>query len=156
MFPKTPVFHQRQQFGLSLFGLINLAQKLAFLYSMNTKDTDMEAPIKRETNKSLSFGDRLTKAMINVGHTKNASLAAEIGVSESTICRWKCGSAIKLKHIIKLKNALSVSLDWLICGEGDMAGEQPRLKYLITTKLSEKSALEVISFLNEHINSNKS
>jgi transcriptional regulator with XRE-family HTH domain len=98
-----------------------------------------------------SFAARLTYAMGMRGHGKAAGLAAKIGVSESAISRWKGGHPIKLEHAIALRNALSVSLDWLLCGEGSFeiaAGENAGSP---APPLSSTAAREVIDFLSHFI-----
>jgi transcriptional regulator with XRE-family HTH domain len=98
-----------------------------------------------------SFADRLAYAMNKRGYTKAAGLAAKIGVTESAISRWKKGHPITVEHAIALHSALSVSLDWLLCGEGPFEITTAGSSEISTPALSSNAAREVIDFLNHFI-----
>ncbi len=99
-----------------------------------------------------TFGGRLTHAMGVRGHTKAAGLAAKIGVTESAISRWKSGRPITLEHAIALRNALSVSLDWLLCGEGPFETAAAESIRSPAPALSSDAARQVIDFLQRFLN----
>lgn len=52
------------------------------------------------------------------GIYKQHALAHLLGVQESTITRWKNDKAISVDHAIAVCEALSISLDWFLCGIG--------------------------------------
>lgn len=60
------------------------------------------------------------------GVSKQFSLAADIGVDQSTVSRWGNGGTLSLKNAVKFCEALDISLDWLLLGRGDM--EQHKLR----------------------------
>lgn len=98
-----------------------------------------------------TFAGRLTYAMRVRGHTKAAGLAARIGVTESAISRWKNGHPITLEHAVALRNALFVSLDWLLCGEGPFEITAAGRPETPAPSLSSNAAREVIDFLRHFI-----
>ena len=65
-------------------------------------------------------GQRLEQALRirNIG--KMYVLAIEMGVSESTISRWKKGAPITTENLIKLCQILDISADWLLLDRGDI------------------------------------
>lgn len=63
-------------------------------------------------------GQRLVDAMHRQGIYKQHALAHLLGVQESTITRWKNNKAISVDHAIAVCEALSISLDWFLCGIG--------------------------------------
>jgi len=65
-------------------------------------------------------GQRLEEALRirNVG--KMYVLAIELGVSESTISRWKKGAPITTDNLIKLCRVLDISADWLLLARGNI------------------------------------
>lgn len=65
-----------------------------------------------------SRGQRLVEAMRLRGFHKQHALAHLLGVQESTITRWKHDKAITVDHAIAVCEALSISLDWFLCGVG--------------------------------------
>lgn len=65
-------------------------------------------------------GQRLEEALRirNIG--KMYVLAIEMGVSESTISRWKKGAPIATDNLIKLCQILDISADWLLLARGNI------------------------------------
>lgn len=98
-----------------------------------------------------TFAGRLTYAMSARGHSKAAGLAAAIGVTESAISRWRNGHPIALEHAIAVRNALSVSLDWLLCGEGPFEIRTVENSPTSRPSLSPDAAREVIAFLHHFV-----
>jgi transcriptional regulator with XRE-family HTH domain len=66
-------------------------------------------------------GDRITEAMSRRGLRYNCQLSYDIGVSESTLSRWRKGLPLSLRHAIALSCALQISLDYLLVGSDDAA-----------------------------------
>ena len=95
-----------------------------------------------------TFAGRLSYAMDVRGYRKAAGLAAQIGVTESAISRWKNGHPITLEHAIALRNALAVSLDWLLCGDGSLEIANAGNSEPPPPSLSPNAAREVIDFLS--------
>ena len=65
-------------------------------------------------------GRRLEEALRIRNIPKMYVLAIEVGVSESTISRWKKGAPIATENLIKLCQFLDVSADWLLLARGDI------------------------------------
>ena len=65
-------------------------------------------------------GERLRRALAARGVRKQMSLAAQLGVNESTISRWQRNQGLSVEHAARLCEALDISLDWLVLGRGDM------------------------------------
>ena len=65
-------------------------------------------------------GDRLVAAMHRQGIFKQHALAHQLGVNESTVTRWKNNEAISVEHAVAVCDALSITLDWFLCGLGPM------------------------------------
>lgn len=61
-------------------------------------------------------GARLTAAMQSRGYTLNCQICFELGVTESSLSRWRSGEAMSVPVAIRLAEILEVSLDWLIVG----------------------------------------
>jgi transcriptional regulator with XRE-family HTH domain len=66
------------------------------------------------------WGKRLQQALRRRRIRKLHALAAEIGVDQSAISRWRNGLPISLANAVVLCRALDISLDWLITGRGAM------------------------------------
>jgi transcriptional regulator with XRE-family HTH domain len=74
-------------------------------------------------------GERITRAMLQRGFRYNCQLCYDIGVSESTLSRWRSGRPLSLNHAILLSEGLGVTLDYLLTGaenavEGDTFGAE--------------------------------
>jgi len=61
-------------------------------------------------------GQRIGELMLGRGLRYNCQLCYDIGVSESTLSRWRSGRPFSLEHAIKLSLALGASLDYLLTG----------------------------------------
>ncbi len=48
------------------------------------------------------------------------AFAAQIGVDDSVVSRWKRGNRLTLQHAIRICEVLDISLDWLVLGRGTM------------------------------------
>ena len=66
------------------------------------------------------WGRRLQQAFRRRRIRKLHALAAEIGVDQSAISRWRKGQPISLANAVVLCHALDISLDWLVTGQGTM------------------------------------
>lgn len=67
-----------------------------------------------------SRAERLNVAIKARGVTKMMSLAADLGVDESAISRWRRGGTMTLQHAAMICKLLDVSMDWLVLGRGEM------------------------------------
>jgi transcriptional regulator with XRE-family HTH domain len=67
-----------------------------------------------------SRAERLNVAIKVRGVTKMMSLAADLGVDESAVSRWRRGGAMSLHHAAMICDLLDVSMDWLVLGRGEM------------------------------------
>jgi transcriptional regulator with XRE-family HTH domain len=61
-------------------------------------------------------GERITAAMKCRGLRYNCQLCYEIGVSESTLSRWRMGRPLSLRHAVALCYRLGITLDYLLTG----------------------------------------
>ncbi|MBZ7924354.1 helix-turn-helix domain-containing protein [Ensifer adhaerens] len=68
----------------------------------------------------LSTGDRLKVALEAKGVKKQMAFAAQIGVNDSVVSRWKRGQKLTLQNAVRICQALDISLDWLVLGRGTM------------------------------------
>ena len=95
------------------------------------------------------FARRLRHAMATRNRRKATALAAEIGVAESSVSRWRRGGPITIPHAIRLCEALSVSMDWLLRGEGDIDESRAR-PAADHCALSADAAREVAAYLQRY------
>lgn len=65
-------------------------------------------------------GQRLEEALRIRNIRKMYVLAIEMGVSESTISRWRKGAPIATENLIKLCQILDISADWLLLARGSI------------------------------------
>ena len=70
------------------------------------------------------------------GWYKQYAFAVAIGVSESTITRWREDGAMSLESAISVCRELDISLDWFVTGNGTM--EQHKLKPLEYSSTDER------------------
>lgn len=61
-------------------------------------------------------GDRIARAIEKHDLCKAMALAAELGVSEAAVSKWKHGHTMSLENACMLASKLDVSLDWLLLG----------------------------------------
>lgn len=61
-------------------------------------------------------GARLSAAMVASGLTYNCQLCYDLGVTESSLSRWRSGGPMSASMAVGLAQLLDVSLDWLITG----------------------------------------
>lgn len=61
-------------------------------------------------------GERIAAAMREHGMDYNCQLCYDIGVAESSLCRWRQGRPISLAHAAALSLKLGISLDYLLLG----------------------------------------
>lgn len=87
-------------------------------------------------------GERLSFALRLRRLPKMTSLAAELGVDESAISRWRRGGAMSLQSAGRLCEALDISLDWLMLGRGEVEGHK---QFSITVQ--EQELLELVRAL---------
>jgi transcriptional regulator with XRE-family HTH domain len=71
-------------------------------------------------NALKSLGDRIKEAAEEVGGLNN--LALKIDVPRRTLGNWLRGTRPRPEALSKIANATSVSLDWLVSGEGEKIG----------------------------------
>jgi transcriptional regulator with XRE-family HTH domain len=64
---------------------------------------------------------RLRTAMETKRRRKLFAFSHEIGVSPSTVTRWLQGQPISSDNLVRLAEALDISIDWLLMGKGDMS-----------------------------------
>jgi transcriptional regulator with XRE-family HTH domain len=69
-------------------------------------------------------GERLSFALRLRRVPKMTSLAADLGVDESAISRWRKGGAMSLQSARRLSEVLDISLDWLVLGRGEVEGHK--------------------------------
>ena len=78
------------------------------------------------------FGLRLSAARIAAGYPTRKSLAEYIGVDQNTYTPWERGRSYpSAKTLLDLRDALSVSLDWL------MAADERHLSVEVYRKLQD-------------------
>jgi len=69
-------------------------------------------------------GARLREAMAARGDLKMMAMAAEMGVSQAALSKWRQGHAMSVDHASRLCAMLGVSLDWLLTGRFAQGGER--------------------------------
>lgn len=72
-----------------------------------------------------TFGERLKIAFNNA---RNAEIARKLGISEPAIKKYMSGSLPGIDNLIQIKKLTGRSLDWLIQGEEQTAGEAGMLE----------------------------
>lgn len=70
------------------------------------------------TKDASAWATRLDEALRYRRIGKLQALAAELGVDESAISRWRRGPAISIANAVRLSRILDVSMDWLFTGRG--------------------------------------
>jgi len=69
-------------------------------------------------------GARLRQAMAARSDLKMMAMAAEMGVSQAALSKWRQGHAMSVDHASRLCAILGVSLDWLLTGRAGQDGER--------------------------------
>ena len=69
-------------------------------------------------------GERITQAMEARAILYNCQLCYDIGVSESTLSRWRAGRPLSLSHAVDLCASLGISLHFLLTGELDRSSPE--------------------------------
>ncbi|MEG3641274.1 helix-turn-helix domain-containing protein [Magnetococcus sp. PR-3] len=76
----------------------------------------------------MSFAERFDRALSHTGITQT-HIAHELGIKPAAVSQWKTGgNGPKFTHLCQLAKILGVSLDWLVCGQGEM-GHEPEGRY---------------------------
>lgn len=65
---------------------------------------------------NIARGERISRTMAMRGYRYNCEISYDIGVTESTISRWRMGRPIAMKHAVALCACLNMSLDYLFLG----------------------------------------
>lgn len=96
------------------------------------------------THDANKFGDRFNQALELRGlqDAPTRKLGKMLGVSHGMISLYKQGSYPKIKQGARLANALGVSFNWLMAGQG------PMLQRPSTAKESPKDAIFIAAFLD--------
>ena len=68
------------------------------------------------------FAERLRQRRVQLALRKQ-DLAAQVGVSLTTIQQYENGQLPKGEFAVRLSEALRCSLDWLLAGKGDADGD---------------------------------
>ncbi|HEY1926292.1 MAG TPA: helix-turn-helix domain-containing protein [Caulobacteraceae bacterium] len=61
-------------------------------------------------------GARLSAAMFRDGRVYNCQLCYDLGVTESSLSRWRSGGPMSVAMTMALAQKLGISIDWLILG----------------------------------------
>ena len=67
-----------------------------------------------------ALGERLQFALGVRGLRKQMAFAVELGVNESTVSRWQRGYGLSVANVVRVCEALDISIDWLLTGRGSM------------------------------------
>jgi transcriptional regulator with XRE-family HTH domain len=67
-------------------------------------------------------GMRLSAAMSARGLMYNCQLCYDLGVTESSLSRWRSGGPMSVSMAVNLARLLGVSVDWLITGRAGSDG----------------------------------
>ena len=67
-----------------------------------------------------ALGERLQFALGVRGVRKQMAFAAELGENESTVSRWQRGYGLSVANVVRVCEALDISIDWLLTGRGSM------------------------------------
>ena len=81
----------------------------------------MEAKNRFSFISTQGFADRLRRRRLALGLRKQ-DLAAQVGVSLTTIQQYENGQLPKGEFAVRLGAALRCSLDWLLAGQGNVEG----------------------------------
>lgn len=118
------------------------------------------------TSEETSFSSWLTQMARAMGYPTDASLAEAIGLSPSTILRWRRGSRPSVEHLARLSNILGVRLEGLLALAGhvrpgifDANADLPEppspitetVRRITDSPLSEASKDALIKYWNERL-----
>lgn len=75
--------------------------------------------------KPLTLVQRIKLGCANAGIVSDSDLSRRMGINRQTVNRWTTGKGDKIQPemLVKLADALNVSLRWLATGTGEMAKE---------------------------------
>jgi transcriptional regulator with XRE-family HTH domain len=102
-------------------------------------------------------GERIRTAIQQRGVRKLTALAAEIGVTEGALTRWRQGGPMSLESGIRFCQVLDISLDWLAMGRAhyenhkERAVSQDRLRLLMALDALPPGSEEQLAKLLEHL-----
>jgi transcriptional regulator with XRE-family HTH domain len=102
-------------------------------------------------------GERIRIAIQQRGVRKLAALAAEIGVTEGALTRWRQGGPMSLENGIRFCQVLDISLDWLAMGRAhsdhhkEQQLDQDRLRLLMALDALPPGSDVQLAKLLEHI-----
>jgi transcriptional regulator with XRE-family HTH domain len=102
---------------------------------------------------SSTRGERLSAAMAARRVPKLSAMAAELGVSESAISRWRHNGSMTVDNVEAVCRILDISADWLLLARGSMdlhkyIGADPDMRLSAALKRMTTVAQEhLLSFL---------
>jgi len=67
----------------------------------------------------INRGERIAYAIKEAKVGKLSALAADIGVDESAVCRWRKGGKFNIDNAAAFCEVLDVSMDWIVLGRGN-------------------------------------
>jgi transcriptional regulator with XRE-family HTH domain len=95
-----------------------------------------------------TIADRMKSVRQELGWNQ-AELAAQVGVSQSTIGNIESGQRKRPRELLSIAKALGVSAEWLETGKGGKSGsapERPPLKLVVTDEpQSVRAAVELLA-----------
>jgi transcriptional regulator with XRE-family HTH domain len=86
-------------------------------------------PIKKNLPFVKNISERIAHAIRYSGHSKGA-LAAHLGVPQSSVSRWLAGSEPRNDRLTEIAKFLSVDVNWLVTGKGEIAQSSAKPKEL--------------------------
>lgn len=81
-------------------------------------------PVSLVADHDLARGQRLSAAMLAKGKSFNCQLCHDLGVTESTLSRWRSGKIMSVSKAVELCEQLDITLDWLVFGRSESRGER--------------------------------
>jgi transcriptional regulator with XRE-family HTH domain len=106
-------------------------------------------------------GERIRTAIQQRGVRKLTALAAEIGVTEGALTRWRQGGPMSLENGIRFCQVLDISLDWLAMGRAhsdhhkERELNQDRLRLLMALDALPPGSDAELARLLEHLASGR-
>lgn len=80
-------------------------------------------PLALVADHDIARGQRLSAAMLAKGKSFNCQLCHDLGVTESTLSRWRSGKIMSVSKAVELCEHLDITLDWLVFGRSESRGE---------------------------------